>query len=159
MPTVTHKAVKGIAVCCLIVQPPHIPNLPPVHTSPGSRTQPLLHQSVLAGTFKRSHNPAFQGEKTLNTSETQREVQCQQFLSCHCTTHLDLNPHYFFYISLSLFLAAETDSSFWFYFLLIAPNALLFHPHYGIAITKSFEAPVLSQWQVWLSFTIKMSLS
>jgi len=56
MPVVRHQAVTGSAVCRLIVQHYHIPSVPPVHSRPRSRTQPLLHHCPLAETPESSQN-------------------------------------------------------------------------------------------------------
>lgn len=79
MPVVTHQAVKGSAVCCLIVQQLQSFNLPPVHPSPGSRTHPLLHQCPLAATPERHIARSSRVIKGL-----QLNVLCQHFLLTLC---------------------------------------------------------------------------
>lgn len=68
MPVVTHQAVKGSAVCRPDSPAASHPQCSPVHFSPGSRTQPLLHQRPLAAAPERSHSQKFKGEKMANTS-------------------------------------------------------------------------------------------
>lgn len=77
MPVVTHQAVKGSAVCRLIVQQAHIPSVPLAHPNPGGRTQWLLHQCPLAATPEGDHIARSSGVK--KWLMLQLNVLCQDF--------------------------------------------------------------------------------